>query len=356
MVPGRRSRWALRPSLLLLFLLFLSLVPPSARAYGSRPFASGSYIIPMDIDYQDSGMLPAFGLVDALLRQGVPVWWCINPGKAYGTTGDVDFTANQIHDLHTNSVLPSHDYRGGPFVVDVGDVPRAYSIVHNWQLAHPDVNVHVADGTFNTPYWQVLTASPRIAVLASTKQSTAFAYLNAAGIPDENGLAWSSSSVDVLSPSAIDNGALLGVGGAALYNALLMPGWDNPGGTDTITGPAIASFLNDPALLFAEDSPAVSIENQNLLTSGGTTVDLTPMPSTVQYGSSTFSPFFQMDARPTNAFQPDPSGAYSQLNSGNFFDSAIEMLQGAGASRGHQDIWLAGIAKGTCIEAQLGSC
>ena len=350
---GCHARRAFRASLL---LLLVALVPASARAYGSRSFAAGSYIIPMDIDYQDSGMLSAFGLVDALLRQGVPVWWCINPGKVYGTVGDVDFTVDLAHDLRTNSGLASHGYRGGPFVIDSGDVGRAFSIVHSWQVSH-EVSVHVADVAFTAPYWQVMTASPRIAVLASTKQSTAFTYLNAAGIPDENGLAWSSSSVDVIPATSIDSGALLqGYRGAALYNALLMPGWDNPGGADATTAPAIAAYLNAPALLFAEDATAINIESQDLLTSSGTTSDFTAMPSTVQYGSSEYSPFFQMDARPTNAFQPDPSGAYSMLNSGNFYDNSIEMLQGSGASRGRQDIWLAGFANGTCTEAQLGSC
>ena len=167
---GCHARRAFRASLL---LLLVALVPASARAYGLRSFAAGSYIIPMDIDYQDSGMLSAFGLVDALLRQGVPVWWCINPGKVYGTVGDVDFTVDLAHDLRTNSGLASHGYRGGPFVIDSGDVGRAFSIVHSWQVSH-EVSVHVADVAFTAPYWQVMTASPRIAVLASTKQSTAF--------------------------------------------------------------------------------------------------------------------------------------------------------------------------------------
>src|ERR1043166_842536 len=47
-------------------------------------FAAGSYIIPTDTTYQDSGMLKAYGLVYQLTLKGVPVHWIINPNKAAG--------------------------------------------------------------------------------------------------------------------------------------------------------------------------------------------------------------------------------------------------------------------------------
>ncbi len=350
MVAGRRARWALVPSFL---LLLSSLIPPSAsaQAYSQRSFPSGSLIIPMDIDSQDLGMLQAFGLVDALLRQGIPIWWCINPIKVYGTPGDVDFTAPQVHDLQSNAITTLRDYRGGPFVVDAGDASRAVFYVQLWQASHPNVKVHVVDATFFTPYWQVLTASPRIAVLASAKQSAVFSYLNAAGIPDENRNAWSGSSADVLSASAITGGALVDATGSALYNALLMPGLDVPDPSTAITG-----FVNDPVLLFAEDAAATQVESSDLLTTSGVVTAV--QPASVQYGSGMFSPFFQMDARPTVAFQPDPGGdSFSLFSvSGNFYDSVAQMLQGTGAPSGHQDVWVAGFAKGTCTDQQLGSC
>jgi uncharacterized repeat protein (TIGR01451 family) len=358
MLPGCRARWALFPSL---FLLMLLLIPQSAHAEGQRDFDPGSLIIPMDNAYQDWAILNAFGLVDTLLRQGVPVWWCINPNKVYGTSGDIDFTAD-VHDLGTSGSL-AVDYRGGPFVVDVGDTSRAMPIVNRWQVAHPDnpgfpghTHVHVLDVPLvGTNYWQVLTASPRIAVIASAKQSTVFNYLNAAGIPDENGLAWSSSSADVITPTAVDNGALIDATGAALYNGLLMTDYDAP-----TEGPAITAFLNDPVLLFAEDLAAIQIESVSgggaaldLLTTNGMTAD--SPPSGVQYGASTFSPFFQMDASGSTIGFPDPTGNYFTLSGGAFFDPTVEMLRG-GASSGQKDVWLAGFVKGTCTEQQLGSC
>jgi len=40
----------------------------------SRAFPSGSLIIPMDLAYQDHGMLQAYGLVFQLLRHNVNVY------------------------------------------------------------------------------------------------------------------------------------------------------------------------------------------------------------------------------------------------------------------------------------------
>ena len=62
-----------------------------AHVAADQPFATGSLIIPMDTTYQDFGMLKAFGLLDKLLRAGVPISWCIKTPKA---VGDTDFVAS----------------------------------------------------------------------------------------------------------------------------------------------------------------------------------------------------------------------------------------------------------------------
>src|SRR5688500_13817803 len=53
-----------------------------ARA-AERTFPAGSLIIPMDLAYQDTGLLQAYGLLYELLRQGVPVYWVIDPDKTF---------------------------------------------------------------------------------------------------------------------------------------------------------------------------------------------------------------------------------------------------------------------------------
>ena len=85
-------------------------------------FQPGSLIVPMDVDFQDAGMLKAFGLVDKLLRSGVTINWCIRLGKQVVDTAkgrfEPDFrTASK--DLVTNAaireigLMQDHDYRGG---------------------------------------------------------------------------------------------------------------------------------------------------------------------------------------------------------------------------------------------------
>ena len=58
-----------------LAMLLLATAPAQAE---QRTFAQDSLIIPMDLSYQDSGMLQAYGLLFQLLRQGVPVYWVID--------------------------------------------------------------------------------------------------------------------------------------------------------------------------------------------------------------------------------------------------------------------------------------
>jgi hypothetical protein len=144
--------------------LQLALIFALATPLRAQPmtFATGSLIIPMDKDFQDSGMLAAFGLVDKLLHAGVRVNWCIQPGKAVGGT---DFTAS-AKDSRTGAVITNHGYRGGPFVIDAADAAAAMPVVTAWQAARPTVAVHVATTQLAATRRLLLTASPRVAVLA----------------------------------------------------------------------------------------------------------------------------------------------------------------------------------------------
>jgi len=73
---------------------FVLLSLSSAAAVPVQTFKTGSLIIPMDTDYQDRGMLTAFGLVNKLLASGIPVYWCVDSTKS--TVSAVDFTASAI--------------------------------------------------------------------------------------------------------------------------------------------------------------------------------------------------------------------------------------------------------------------
>ena len=59
-------RTRLIPGLLAAAFLIAAAPPRPATASTNVQFATGSLIIPMDTDYQDNGMLGAFGLVVAV--------------------------------------------------------------------------------------------------------------------------------------------------------------------------------------------------------------------------------------------------------------------------------------------------
>ncbi len=64
-------------SVLAVILIAAGLLVTASADAQVRTFATGSYVIPMDTDYQDNGMLRAYGLLYRLLRAGVPVAWVI---------------------------------------------------------------------------------------------------------------------------------------------------------------------------------------------------------------------------------------------------------------------------------------
>jgi uncharacterized repeat protein (TIGR01451 family) len=155
----------------------------------TQAFAAGSLIIPMDTTYQDNGTLKAFGLVNELLKAGVPVQWIAQTGKAVRGT---DFTASAT-DVQTAAVITNYGYRGGPFVVDSSNRTAALSVITPWQASNTTA-VHSATASFTADVRRTLTAAPRIAVFADTFEDIAFRYLNAAGIKDSSNQAWPATA------------------------------------------------------------------------------------------------------------------------------------------------------------------
>ena len=191
-------------------------------------FGSGSLIIPMDVnaDGQNNGMLRAYGLVYALLKNGVPVHWTINSMK---TADGNDFTIaspGTLENFETGtSIGVPRDYRGGPFVIADADAAAATPIIAAWQATGVDNTVvhRLTNGTFSAEVARTLTSAPRIAILRDGNESIASNNLIAAGIPDSTGGAWLASSPDVLTEAAVagapgpGNGALFHPGGLPRY-------------------------------------------------------------------------------------------------------------------------------------------
>ena len=148
----------LTASVLLFAAVTGAAVAPATAAGAATSFPSGSLIIPMDTDTasnhsafnQNLGMWKAYGLLDRLLRNGVPVSWAIAEGKA--TTAAIDFSVAGVKDRRTQTALGTWDYRGGPFVISRADAAMALPIISAWWAANGNQpNVHEANAASNPP-------------------------------------------------------------------------------------------------------------------------------------------------------------------------------------------------------------
>ena len=344
---------------------------PAARAATPTTFNPGSLIIPMDVDYQDAGMLKAFGLLDKLLRAGITVNWCIKTPKvvvdAANGRFESDFTAAArdvqsgatISDSVNGVATGTHAYRGGPFVIDAALATAALPIVKAWQGANVTA-VHNATAPFSAPVSKTLTAAPRIAVLGDGNQAIAFSYLNAAGIPDETGIAWNNNSPDLLTPlqvagpSAVNaqDGALFRPSGQPAFCEIMTMHW-NVTSTDI---PAVTaefkSFLQFPVHLNAECQAVNAVEgappiggNQKFVAPQGFVWPAPAQPQAVQYSNSSL-PFAQMDGPFGTIGGSEP--AYALPQGSAYYDSGIVMVRAAGQPIGVQDVWMTGYAYGGC--------
>jgi len=215
-----------------IFAAGLFLLSQQAALAQERTFQPGSLIIPMDLAYQDRGLFQAYGLVFALLQHGVKVYWVINPDKTWhaapcNTPGDLctwdcfeegsgvkcpyptaspDFFAaadvrwQEGGRAPDGTTIARHGYRGGPFVVDAADAPKALPIVDAWndkalwssnpwaqRSVFEVVAVHVAAEAFTAHVRKEMVAAPTIAVFSDGNENIATSYLRAAGIPQSNG-------------------------------------------------------------------------------------------------------------------------------------------------------------------------
>ena len=218
----------------LLSVVFTSLAPASPARAEVMSFGAGSLVVPMDTSgsvNQNVGALRAYGLVYELLRNGVPVQWAIDPGKAINGD-DFRLQSQVVKDVRSGAAVAlPRSYRGGPFVIRGSDRAAALPIVEAWQAQVGDQTaVHeIVAGSLEAPIAKTLVAAPRIGVLLDGGEPIAFNDLNAAGIPDSNGNVWAAASGDVLGeaelagPSGLDDrdGALFGAGGLSRFCQLV---------------------------------------------------------------------------------------------------------------------------------------
>jgi uncharacterized repeat protein (TIGR01451 family) len=378
---------------------FLVAIALSTPAVAQQAFSSGSLIVPMDIDNQDAGMLRAFGLVYKLLLNDVPVAWCIMPGKSlytgatkYPATASAaeDFTAS-AKDVKTGASLGTVHYRGGPFVVDAAYKTQALAIISAWNTGQTTiVNVHEATAGFSAFVDRLLVNAPNIGVNADGNEQIAFGYMNAAGIPDSTGKAWSGTSPDLMTPDEIAgpttadhrDGSLWGPSGQPHYCQLMSMHWSVS--RDATSNEAIAEMseylLNYPVHLFAEcqavnqleDAPAghfVTTDNgtgtpTKSLTCGTNTTPnnglcaKTPQPALPLDFLNSDLPFAQMDG-PFKTVGGSET-AYGLAPGSTYYDQGIVMIREqkvAAGANGKSDLWMTGFANftgGVCTITESG--
>ena len=212
-------------------LVALSLAGARASWAAERSFPAGSLIIPMDLAYQDQGMFQAYGLVFPLLRQGVQVYWVIDPNKTWhaaacNTAGDPCAWDCAEEGSGTKCAYPtaSPDFFAAPRCCGrraagarrhhrhEPRLPRrpvrhrrrrrghALAIIDAWNdqsqwAANPwaqrtvfqVVSVHEATAAFTGDVRKEMVAAPTIAVFSDGNEDIATGYLRAAGIPQSNG-------------------------------------------------------------------------------------------------------------------------------------------------------------------------
>ncbi|WP_146658774.1 DUF11 domain-containing protein [Enhygromyxa salina] len=341
------------------------MLPLDANAGGDPEkdqFEVGTLIIPMDMDYQDMGMLRAYGLVYDLLSNGVPVRWAINPAKLQD---GADFSASAT-DLASGDPIPIHDYRGGPWVIDSSDAAEALPIIMAWQQANPNVAVHEASAAFEADVGHYLVVAPTIAMIADGNQKIARGYMAAAGIPDSTGdLAWPDNSPDMLDVAELsgpteDNhrdGLLFDEDGDPVYCQLMSMHWGVGAAEDDPEVVAeVREYLNNPVHFFAECQAVNAFENLDphgfFLTPNG--FDIGDRPDGVEHFNFG-SPYAQLDGPFATIGGSEPS--YTLPPGDEYLAGGITMLTGEGTPVGVEDVWMTGYLDGTCppSEPECGS-
>ncbi|WP_146157614.1 DUF11 domain-containing protein [Enhygromyxa salina] len=343
----------------------LLVMSPEARAGGDADkdqFDAGTLIIPMDTDYQDMGMLRAYGLVYELLSNDVPVRWAINPDKLQD---GADFSASAT-DVASGEPVPIHDYRGGPWIIDSSDAAAALPIIMAWQQANPNVAVHETTAAFEADVGHYLVVAPTIAMIADGNQKIARGYMAAAGIPDSTGdLSWPDSSPDMLDVEELSgpteanhrDGSLFDEDGDPVYCQLMSMHWGVGAAEDDPEVVAeVREYLNNPVHFFAECQAVNAFENLDphgfFLTPHG--FDIGDRPDAVEHFNFS-SPYAQLDGPFETVGGSEPS--YTLPPGDEYLAGGITMITGEGTPVGVEDVWMTGYLDGTCppSEPECGS-
>eukprot|EP01125_Pyxidicula_operculata_P016234 TRINITY_DN5560_c0_g2_i1.p1 TRINITY_DN5560_c0_g2~~TRINITY_DN5560_c0_g2_i1.p1 ORF type:complete len:865 (-),score=179.26 TRINITY_DN5560_c0_g2_i1:72-2666(-) len=176
-----------------IILLFVVLVICDPDLLGFTPnieqISSCSYVIPMDVAYQagaptdfDNFNLAAYGLVNKLLWEDIPVKWVIKTGKQHN---EADFTALS-YQIYPESLRQTQDmaeirsFGGGPFIITtvftelanahIADFGRNVSVYRIMDTINVDVRYTLMD----RPFVAVLDSSSKNYILVNALETAGF--------------------------------------------------------------------------------------------------------------------------------------------------------------------------------------
>lgn len=178
--------WKLKLFCFLMLLSNLSLFAQNdlpSPSSNIQSIKNGALIIPMDTNYQKRPgyyNLKAYGLVNELLQNEIPVRWAIKAGKTRTSLGSIDFSANATRIYPDTAALGAIAFRSSSFIIDSSYADTAFAIIKNYAN---NVVVLKLNTTTNIDIRYILTHKPRILLLNSVGYDTiAVKYLVEAGI------------------------------------------------------------------------------------------------------------------------------------------------------------------------------
>ena len=137
---------------------------PSPAA-NMKQVKAGSLIISMDTVMQKRPgyfNMKAYGLVNTLLQNEIPVMWAIKSAKSRTAAGSVDLTATTTRIFPDTVSMGTQAFRCGPFIVDSSWVNKAWPLIQSYGN---NVHVYRVDANFNADIRYTLSHKPRILLL-----------------------------------------------------------------------------------------------------------------------------------------------------------------------------------------------
>jgi uncharacterized repeat protein (TIGR01451 family) len=178
-----------RICILLSVLLWSSVSPLKAQndlpapLANVRPVKIGSLIVAMDTTFQKRPgffNLKAYGLVNELLRNEIPVMWAIRATKTRTSGGSIDFSATTTRIFPDTANMGAQFFRSGAFIIDSTWVNNAWPIITAFGN---NVNVYKTTAATTADIRYTLTHKPSILLLNSEGYDTiAVKVMQEAGI------------------------------------------------------------------------------------------------------------------------------------------------------------------------------